>query len=361
MVLQRVLIMAGGTGGHVFPGLALARYLQKKGIDIHWLGTQIGIEAQLVPKENVSLHCIAVNGLRGKGFGTVLKSPFKLAWAFIQSCRILHHIQPDIVIGLGGFASGPGGVASWVMRYPLVIHEQNAKVGFTNKVLARFSNKILEGLPEAFQSRAKVIVIGNPVRTEIENLSPPNERFARSASPFRLLILGGSLGAKAINEMVPKALALIPKNERPEILHQTGKSHFDATKQLYLSNDLHANLVPFIEDMAAAYEWADMALCRAGALTVSELCAAGLGAIFVPYPHAVDDHQTANANYMVKHYAALCIQQANLNPAGLATVLKEYAQSPEKRLAMAEAAYRLRFNEVSEKIFDILCAEVHNK
>ena len=356
--LRRVLIMAGGTGGHVFPGLALAHYLRTKNIDIHWLGTKQGLEAQLVPEAHLPLHCISISGLRGKGIMTLLKAPIMLVIAFIQSCRILYRIQPDVVIGLGGFASGPGGLASYFMRYPFIIHEQNAKAGFTNKTLAHFSNKILEGFPAAFQSRANVIVIGNPIRCEIETLPPPQERFYKRSLPLRLLVLGGSLGAQAINEIVPKMLMRLAPEERPEVWHQTGKKHFYLTKEAYFSSKLQVNLVPFIEDMAKAYAWADMVLCRAGALTVAELCAVGLGAIFVPYPYAVDDHQTANANYMVKHHAALCIQQSELTDVRLAAILKELAYAPDRRLAMAKAAYQLRFIDVSEKIFAILCAEV---
>ncbi|OGT35111.1 MAG: undecaprenyldiphospho-muramoylpentapeptide beta-N-acetylglucosaminyltransferase [Gammaproteobacteria bacterium RIFCSPHIGHO2_12_FULL_37_14] len=353
---QRVLIMAGGTGGHVFPGLALAHYLRTKEIEIHWLGTQQGVESQLVPEAGITLHCISIGGLRGKGMMTLLQAPFKLLIALFQSCRILYQVKPDVVIGFGGFASGPGGLATWLMRYPLVIHEQNAKVGFTNKVLAFFSKKILEGFPAAFKSRSKVVVIGNPVRQEIENLYPPIERMSARQSPCHLLVLGGSLGAQAINEILPKALLHLSFTERPEILHQTGKKHFDVTKQAYQTRDLPVNLVPFIGDMAAAYQWADIVLCRAGALTVAELCTVGLGAIFVPYPHAVDDHQTANAQYMVNHQAAVCIQQSDLSEKGLAEIISNLASSPAKRLRMAQAAYQLRFVDVSEKIFAILCA-----
>ncbi|HLB42605.1 MAG TPA: undecaprenyldiphospho-muramoylpentapeptide beta-N-acetylglucosaminyltransferase [Gammaproteobacteria bacterium] len=356
--LQRVLIMAGGTGGHVFPGLALARYLRKQGIDVHWLGTQQGVESQLVPEASLPLHLVTVSGLRKKRITTLLIAPIKLLIALWQSFRILRQVNPDIVIGFGGFASGPGGLASWLMRYPLVIHEQNAKVGFTNKILAHFSKKILEGFPAVFQTRSNVMMVGNPIRSEIENLPPPSERLYARQAPCRLLVLGGSLGAQAINDILPKALSHLSLDEQPGILHQTGKKHFDVTKQAYLSMGLQANLVPFIEDMAEAYRWADMVLCRAGALTVAELCAVGLGAIFVPYPYAVDDHQTANANYMVKRNAALCIQQSELTESRLADMIRELSQSSEKRLAMAESAYQLRFIGVSEKIFDILCAVV---
>ncbi|RDI44776.1 undecaprenyldiphospho-muramoylpentapeptide beta-N-acetylglucosaminyltransferase [Aquicella lusitana] len=355
--LKRVLIMAGGTGGHVFPGLAVAHCLRENGVEVHWLGTNQGLEARLVPEADFPLHVITISGLRGKGIKPLLAAPFKIATAVLQSRRIINQVNPDVVIGMGGFVSGPGGIASWLMRRPLIIHEQNAKAGLTNKVLARFAKKVLEGFPNAFRTRPRVAMTGNPVRTEIENLAPPEQRFNTARSPFRLLILGGSLGAQALNEAVPKALRHLPTTERPEVLHQTGDKQFELTKKTYESMNVEATLKPFIKDMAEAYAWADMVICRAGALTVAELCAAGLGAIFVPFPYAVDDHQTANAEFMVAHQAACCIQQTELTEERLADIVRQFAQSPEKRLAMAQAAYQLRRVRVAERIFDI-CKEV---
>lgn len=359
--LKRVLIMAGGTGGHIFPGLALAHYLRDQQIEVHWLGTSQGLEARLVPEANFPLHLITISGLRGKGIKTLLTAPVKIVAAILQSRRIIKAIHPDVIIGMGGFASGPGGIAGWLLRSPLLIHEQNAKAGFTNKMLAYIAKKVIEGFPAAFKSQPKVMLLGNPVRAEIENLPPPKDRLMPPRLPFRLLVLGGSLGAQALNEVVPKALAQLKPEERPEVLHQTGDKHFDITKKAYESSNIQVNLIPFIKDMASAYAWADVVLCRAGALTVAELCVAGLGAVLVPYPFAVDDHQTANANFMVKEGAALCIQQLELTENRLADILREFSRSPEKRLTMAEAAYQLRKVKVPEKIFDILLEIVNSK
>ncbi len=346
--------MAGGTGGHVFPGLALAKCLQQQGIEVHWLGTERGLEAKLVPDNGFKLHRVSISGLRGKGVVALLAAPYKILTAICQSMRVIRKIQPDIIVGMGGFVSGPGGIAGWLSRCPLVIHEQNAKAGITNKVLARFSRRVLEGFPQAFAPNAKVVVTGNPVRADIEAMLPPSGRLVPQRGRFRLLVLGGSLGAKALNDLLPKALAQLGEDERPEVWHQTGEKHVEDVKKAYESIGLTANVQPFIQDMAAAYSWADMVLCRAGALTIAELCASGLGAVLVPYPYAVDDHQTANADYMVRSGAALCVQQAELTDARLTEIIREFAQAPEKRLSMAQASYALRKVNVAETIAKIL-------
>lgn len=356
--LKRVLIMAGGTGGHVFPGLALARHLSANGVEVHWLGTMNGLESRLVPAENIPLHFISIQGLRGKGLKSLLSAPLKLLIALKQSLSVIRKIKPDIVIGMGGFASGPGGVACWLLRCPLIIHEQNAKPGFTNKILSRFSRRILEGFPDAFKQEARVMVVGNPVREEIEHLSPPDPSHIVN-TPFRLLVIGGSLGAQGLNEIVPRALLQLPENLRPEILHQTGEKHFAATKGNYESAGIKANLQPFINDMAGAYSWANMVLCRAGASTIAELCTAGLGAILVPYPYATDDHQTANADFMVKHGAGLCVSQTELTEQKLADIIRQFSASPDKRFVMAEAAWQLRKVDVAGKIYRILCETIN--
>lgn len=351
--IKKVLIMAGGTGGHVFPGLAVAAYLRNQGIEVHWIGTSTGLEARVVPAAEIPLHLITVTGLRGKGIKVLLTAPFKVMAAVKQAKQIIKQIDPDIVIGLGGFVSGPGGFASWLLRKPLVIHEQNAKAGLTNQLLSWVAKRVLEGFPGAFKANPKVIIVGNPVRESIENLPAPAERLSQTS--FRLLVVGGSLGAHALNEIVPKMLAHLAPDERPHIVHQTGEKHFEATKKLYESIGIGATVLPFVEDMAAAYRDADMVLCRAGALTISELCVAGLGAILVPFPHAVDDHQTANAKFMVEAQAALCIQQRELTEKQLADIVRQFAKMPEKRLAMANAAYALRKVNVPERIYQILC------
>jgi len=357
-MLKRVLIVAGGTGGHVFPGLAVARYLLEKGVDVQWLGTKQGIESRLIPAENIPLHFITINGLRGKGLVALLFAPFRILIAIKQALRVILTIEPDVVLGMGGFVSGPSGIACWLSRRPLVIHEQNAKAGFTNKMLARFSKRILTGFPDVFSQHEKVIVVGNPVRHELEQLPIPAKRHLSDA-PFRLLVLGGSLGAQGINEIVPRALLQLNVNERPTIWHQTGDKHAEIVKNIYKSMGLEAKITPFIQDMHNAYTSANMVLCRAGALTVAELCSVGLGAVLVPYPYAVDDHQTANADFMVKNGAALCIQQTELTDSRLADIIKQFSQSGETRLRMAEAAYQLRRVDVVEKIYAILCEVIH--
>ncbi len=357
--LKRVLIMAGGTGGHVFPGLAVARQLNANGVEVHWLGTSSGLEARLVPAENIPLHIVNVQGLRGKGIRKLLSAPLRLAFALRQSLSVINKIKPDVVMGMGGFVSGPGGLASWLASRPLIIHEQNAKAGLTNKVLAHFARRVLEGFPDAFRQQAKVMAVGNPVRSEMEAFAPPHQRFQTKKTPFRLLIIGGSLGAQGLNDIVPRALALLKEEERPEVWHQTGEKHLAAAQQTYAELGVKAKLMPFIDDMPAAYQFADMVLCRAGASTIAELCTVGLGAILVPYPFAVDDHQTANADFMVKNGAARCIQQSALTDTLLADIIREFSAAPEKRLAMAEAAYQLRMPDVAARIYQILCEVVN--
>jgi UDP-N-acetylglucosamine--N-acetylmuramyl-(pentapeptide) pyrophosphoryl-undecaprenol N-acetylglucosamine transferase len=324
---------------------------------VHWLGACRGLETHLVPEANFPLHKISVVGMRGKGMRALLMAPVNIMFATVQSLRVIKLVQPDIVIGMGGFVSGPGGVASWLLRCPLIIHEQNAKAGLTNKLLAYLAKKVLQGFPTAFASHIKVSTTGNPVRAEIISLPPPKKRLNITRKPFRLLVLGGSLGALALNEVVPDALAKLTPEQRPDVWHQCGEKYFLLAKKKYKSIGITANIEPFINNMAQAYAWADVVLCRAGALTIAELCTVGLGAIFVPYPHAVDDHQTANANLMVQKQAALCIQQVDLTDTRLAEVVKQFAVMPAKYLAMAQAAYALRRIDVTEKIFRI-CEEV---
>jgi len=348
--LKRVLIMAGGTGGHVFPGLAVAKRLATEGIDVHWLGTQQGLEAKLVPEANIPLHFITISGVRGKGIKDILLAPPRLLAAVLQAQRIIRELKPDVILGMGGFASGPGGIASWLLRCPLVIHEQNAKPGTTNKWLAKVAKKILEGFPDTFLQRQNVITVGNPVRREIIEM-PLLER--GNKEPRKLLVVGGSLGAAAINQLLPQALAVLPESMRPEVYHQTGEKHYADTIAAYQHAGISAKIVPFIKEMHEAYAWADIVLCRSGALTIAELCAAGLGAILVPFPHAIDDHQTANAHFMAKQGAALLIQQSALTADELADILQEFSQSPERCQTMAQAAYRLRITDAADKILSI--------
>jgi UDP-N-acetylglucosamine--N-acetylmuramyl-(pentapeptide) pyrophosphoryl-undecaprenol N-acetylglucosamine transferase len=355
--LQKVLIMAGGTGGHVFPGLAVAKLLQEKGVKVEWLGTRNGLEARLVPESHIPIHYISIAGLRGKGAKEFVLAPWKLMVALFQSIKIIRKIQPDIILGMGGFVSGPGGVASWLLQRPLIIHEQNAKAGLTNQWLARIAKKVLEGFPNTFAPHRQAITTGNPVRAEICNLPDPEVRFKNRAPALRLLVVGGSLGAAAINQLVPKALATMPLEERPEVYHQTGEKHFQETLSAYSKSGVKAEIKSFITEMDEAYAWADIVLCRSGALTVAELCAAGVGAIFVPFPFAVDDHQTANASFMVNNKAACLVQQADLTPEKLVQLLKELQSEREKCFLMAQSAYKSRKIDAAEHVMKI-CEEI---
>ncbi|MDY6890941.1 MAG: undecaprenyldiphospho-muramoylpentapeptide beta-N-acetylglucosaminyltransferase [Pseudomonadota bacterium] len=353
---RKVLIMAGGTGGHVFPALATAEILRQRGVAVEWLGSRAGIENELVPGAGIALYRIEVTGLRGKGGAGLLLAPFRLARALGQALAVLRRARPDLVLGMGGFASGPGGLAAWLLRVPLVVHEQNAIPGLTNRTLARLASRVLQAFPQAFAGRADAITTGNPVRGPILELAPPAERFAGREGPLRLLVVGGSLGARAINEMLPRALALLEPGQRPEVWHQTGKAHLEATTAAYAEAGVQASVVPFIERMDRAYGWADLVVCRAGALTVSEIEIAGLGAIFVPFPYAVDDHQSANARHLEQAGAARVVQQAELSPQRLAALLQEMG-TREQLLQMAERARQQARPAASTTVAEI-CLEV---
>lgn len=345
-----VLIMAGGTGGHVFPALAVAECLRERGVPVTWMGTQQGLEAVLVPKAGIPIEWIGVSGLRGKGVRRLLAMPFILGRALWQASAVLRRLQPRAVLGMGGFASGPGGLVARVLGIPLVVHEQNAIPGLTNRWLARVANQVLEAFPGTFPSARHAVSVGNPVRESIAALPVPSERFAgRTGSP-RLLVLGGSQGALALNRLVPQALALWDEAERPEVWHQAGGQLYEAAVTAYQEAGVTVRLTPFIEDMAAAYDWADLVLCRAGALTVAELAAAGVGAILVPFPFAVDDHQTANARFLERSGAARVVQQADLNAERLAVLLREALSDRQHLQTMAEAARRLAKTEAAEQV-----------
>lgn len=355
--LKRVLIAAGGTGGHIFPGLAIADVFRQQGVDVQWMGTQKGMEKEFVSRANIPLHFISIGGLRGKGIKDLLLGPARIVIALLQSIYLLHRYKPDVVIGMGGYVSGPVGLASWMLGIPLVIHEQNARAGTANKCLFPFANKVLEGFPHTFSSK-KVVMTGNPVRAEMVALPTPKERLqARSGQPWRLLVLGGSLGAAAINEIVPRALSKLPPDQRPEVYHQTGDKFLEMTLTHYQLAGVQAKVVPFIREMDKAYAWADVVLCRAGALTIAELCGVGIGAILVPFPYAVDDHQTANATYMADHQAAIIVQQSALTDEMLVGLLSELGASETKRIAMAEAAYALRQVDAANKV-QMICEEI---
>ncbi|MDI5889787.1 undecaprenyldiphospho-muramoylpentapeptide beta-N-acetylglucosaminyltransferase [Halomonas rhizosphaerae] len=333
---RRVLIMAGGTGGHVIPALSLARGLQAQGVQVAWLGSPRGIENRLVPEADIPLHRIAVSGLRGNGLAGWLLAPFNLARAVWQAGRVIRDFDPQLVVGLGGFASGPGGLAAWLARRPLVIHEQNAVAGLTNRVLSRLARRVYAAFPQAFSGRAEVI--GNPVRDEIARLGEvPRRADEMAGRRLRLLVVGGSLGAQALNERLPEALVRLPEARRPEVRHQAGRDKDTATSEAYREQGVEADVTAFIDDMAGAYAWADLVVCRAGALTVAELAAAAKPALFVPFPHAVDDHQTANARALVDEQGARLMPQQEMSAATLAECLASLLD-PDTLATMAARA-----------------------
>lgn len=334
----RILIMAGGTGGHVFPALAVANKLRAQGVEIAWLGTQRGLEARVVPAANIPLHIIPISGLRGNGALGWLLAPFRIAYATLVAVGIVHRLKPGAVLGMGGFVTGPGGIASWLLRRPLLVHEQNAIAGMTNKLLARFAGTVMEAFPSAFAARFKPIQTGNPVREDIAALDDPEQRLAHRSGAVRILVVGGSLGAQALNQAVPAALEQLDAAQRLQVWHQTGKAMLEETRADYENKQITARVDAFIEDMAEAYAWADLVICRAGALTIAELAAAGVASILVPYPHAVDDHQTANARFLEQGGAALLLPQDKLNATVLADLIRELMNNRQRLLSMAMAA-----------------------
>ena len=345
-----VVIMAGGTGGHVFPALAVAERLQAHGAPVVWIGTRRGLEATLVPKAGIPMEWIGVAGLRGKSLRQRWLTPVMLSQALWQAGAILRRRRPPVVLGMGGFVSGPGGVMARLLGIPLVVHEQNALAGMTNRWLARIARRVLEAFPGTFPPERQATTVGNPVRASIAELPSPAERFAGRTGRRRLLVLGGSQGALALNQLVPQALARLPESERPEVWHQAGGQLHEAAEAAYQEAGMTARLTPFIENMAEAYGWADLVLCRAGALTIAELAAAGVGAILVPFPFAVDDHQTANARFLEGEGAALVCQQAELTTERLATLLREWLGDRDRLLRMAEAARRLAKVDAAEQV-----------
>lgn len=349
-----VLIMAGGTGGHIFPGLAVAQVLRERGIPVQWLGAAGAMETRLVPAAGIELHSLRIAGLRGKSVSTLLRAPFTLMAALFAALRLFGRVRPRAVISFGGFAAGPGGVAAVLRRVPLLVHEQNRVAGFTNRQLSRWSRRVLAGFPDALPGAEWV---GNPVRAEIAALAAPAERMAGRHGAPRVLVLGGSLGAMALNDTVPAALATLPAELRPQVRHQCGRDREDATRARYAEAGVVADVQPFIADMAQAYGWADLVICRAGALTLAELAAAGVGAILVPYPHAVDDHQTRNAEFLVERGAAVLMPQSGLDAAALASQLQPLLADAGRRLAMAEQARACARVDAAVQVADA-CMEV---
>jgi UDP-N-acetylglucosamine--N-acetylmuramyl-(pentapeptide) pyrophosphoryl-undecaprenol N-acetylglucosamine transferase len=347
--MPTILIMAGGTGGHVFPALALARRLREQSVEVVWLGTRRGIEARLVPAEAIPVEWLSVGGLRGKALSTRLAAPWRLTVALWQALRVMGRRRPALVVGLGGFVTGPGGVAAWLTGRPLVIHEQNAIAGFTNRCLAHLAREVLEAFPGSFSAGVRTVVIGNPVRREIAALPKPAERLAGRGGAVRLLIIGGSQGAVRLNTVVPEALSRIA-GIRWDVRHQAGERWVGGCRESYAGAGVAAQVTAFIDDMAEAYAWADLVICRAGALTVSELAAAGLGAVLVPFPAAVDDHQTHNARHLVGAGAAVLIPDRELSAGRLAAELERLCADRATLLDMAERARALARPDATERL-----------
>lgn len=352
---KTIVIMAGGTGGHIMPGLAVAAEMTRLGWKVVWMGNPDGMEAQLVPEQGYETAWVRFAALRGKGILRKLLLPFNLLRGFVQAWGHLSRIRPDVVLGLGGFVSFPGGMMASLRGIPLVLHEQNAVAGLANRVLAGVADRVLTGFPGVLRKGEHV---GNPVRRDIASLPEPVARYAGHAqeSPERLrvLVIGGSLGAQALNETVPRALALLPESERPELVHQSGARHLEALRDIYAAEQVDAHAVAFIEDMAGAYAWADLVICRAGALTVAELAAAGVASILVPFPHAVDDHQTANARFLVHAGAAILLPQHELTVEKLSLIRN---LTRPQLMEMAEKARALARPDAALTVANI-CREI---
>jgi UDP-N-acetylglucosamine--N-acetylmuramyl-(pentapeptide) pyrophosphoryl-undecaprenol N-acetylglucosamine transferase len=358
---KHFLIMAGGTGGHVVPGLSVAKELIARGHSVSWMGTETGIEAELVPKAGIEIDYIKISGVRGKGVAGLLSAPFKILMAIKQALGILKQRQPKAVLGMGGFAAGPGGVAAKLMSVPLVIHEQNAKAGTTNKILSKMANKVLQAFPNAFAEDIATVV-GNPVRAELCLEAKSQQGLENEKT--NILVLGGSLGALAINEAMPTLFAELTENIA--IWHQAGKRHIEAVEKAY-TEKLAANekadggcdyrVAAFIDDMSEAYRWADLVICRAGAMTVSELACASKPAIFIPFPFAIDDHQTANAQWMVDAGAAILLPQQNMNTEKLKDLLKPLLADKSQLEKMAKAAQNIRITDAAAHVANV-CEEL---
>ena len=344
--------MAGGTGGHVFPGLAVADEMRGRGWNVVWMGARGGLEAHLVPARGYPVEWIRAAALRGKGFAAKLLLPLNLLIGFWQSGRAIFRIRPDVVLGMGGYVAFPGGMMASLFARPLAVHEQNAIAGLANRVLAGVADKSLAAFPDALKNAEWT---GNPVRTEIAAMAHPAVRYAGRSGPLRVLVVGGSLGAQALNDAVPKALALIAEDVRPYVVHQAGEKNLETLKHNYLSCGVRGELVPFIDDMARRYAEADLVICRAGAMTIAELSAGGMASVLVPYPHAVDDHQSANARFLSDRGAAILISQERLTPQGLADLIRLLDR--KALLVMAEKARFLGKPEAARIVAD-RCVEL---
>jgi UDP-N-acetylglucosamine--N-acetylmuramyl-(pentapeptide) pyrophosphoryl-undecaprenol N-acetylglucosamine transferase len=346
----KIMIMAGGTGGHIFPGLAVAECIVKSGGTVCWLGAEYGLESSLVPAHGISLDKISITGLRGKGLAGWLLAPFRILSAIVAANGLLAKRRPDCVVSMGGYVAGPGGIAAWLRRIPLIVHEQNRRPGLTNRVLSRLARHIFEGFPGTFKAAKNTTTSGNPVRAEITRILPPAIRFSDRTGPVRILVLGGSQGAQSLNRIVPEAIAMVNAKNPVEIRHQAGKGNAAMTRARYQERGLNAEVCEFADDMAKLYAWAELVVCRAGALTVAEVAASGVAAVFIPFPAAVDDHQTHNASYLADAGGARILQEADLTADRLAQSLTALCGNREKLLRMAEASRSRAYPDAAEQV-----------
>jgi len=348
---QPIVVMAGGTGGHVFPALAVAEYLREQGESIVWFGTRAGIESRVVPAANIAIEWLNVQGLRGKGAMTILFAPFRLIRACWQAYRTLLRLRPKAVLGMGGFVAGPGGLMAWVLRIPLILHEQNSVIGLTNKLLSRLASRVYFAFPQAAGKLADSECIGNPVRDTLFKLESPEGRLgARLKDNINILVIGGSLGAASLNKVVPAALARIEAGRRPRVKHQCGNRHLQTCQQHYRDAKVEAEVMDFVDDMPSVYAWADLVICRAGALTIAELTAVGVGSILIPFPYAVDNHQYHNARFLEENKAARILQETDLNAERLAKLIQDYAQDRNSLISLAKNAQALAKADATEQL-----------
>ena len=356
--LQRpILVMAGGTGGHVFPALAVAERLRERGENIVWLGTHSGIEARVVPAADFAIEWLSIQGLRGKGLASLLLAPLRLLRACWQALGILRRTRPKAVLGMGGFVSGPGGLMAWVLDIPLFVHEQNSVIGLTNRILSRLAVRSYFAFPQAAAAVKGGECIGNPVRADFAGFDDPAQRLeARLEARMQLLVIGGSLGAAALNRILPAALACLDREQRPLVRHQCGERHLQDCEQHYRDARVEAEVVRFIDDMREAYSWADLVICRAGALTIAELSAVGAASILVPFPYAVDDHQYHNARYLEQQQAAQIMREAELTAENLALKIQFFQQNRRALVAMAERARACFQADAAERLADDILA-----
>jgi len=358
-IQKPIVVMAGGTGGHVFPALAVAEYLRQRGENIVWLGTRSGIEARVVPGAEFAIEWLSVQGLRGKGLMTLLLAPFRLLRAAWQALKVLRRLRPKAVLGMGGFVSGPGGLMAWMLNIPLFLHEQNSVTGLTNRLLSRFSRRNYFAFPDAIKATPRSECIGNPVRGDLIGMEDPATRLeSRRGAPMQLLVIGGSLGAAALNRFLPQAIACIDHHRRPRVWHQCGEKHLQKCQQNYQEAGVEADVVSFIDDVQAAYAWADLVVCRAGALTIAELSVVGLASLLIPFPYAVDNHQFYNARYLEQQGAAQILPESKLSGESLALKLQFFQQNRDVLIDMATRARAQARADATERLAEGILAGI---